>query len=57
MEKDGVLRRALGLLNEMRERKLLKPDVLSVTTAMSACAKGVVWRSALGLFDGMRECE
>ena len=50
---DVVDQCAGGILDDMQGLEV-KLEVISVNAAMSACAKGSVWKCAFGLLDEMR---
>jgi pentatricopeptide repeat domain-containing protein 1 len=52
-EKDGKWKRALSLLDELRERGAV-PDLFSAIAAISACQKGGTGERAMSLLDEMR---
>jgi pentatricopeptide repeat protein len=56
-EKEGQWKKALALLDEVKEREGIEPDVRTYSAAISACEKGGQWEQALVLLDEVKERE
>jgi pentatricopeptide repeat protein len=56
-EKGRQWKKALALLEEVKERKGIEPDVKMYNPAISACEKGGQWEKALALLEEVKERE
>lgn len=55
LSKNGLWKKALDLLDEMRSEHLIYPNGFTYSVAINACGKGGQWERALELMHQMRE--